>query len=62
MATKERVFAVTICAYRKPGMDEREYHDYISKHHAPLFKDLLLRNKIAGYTMVSLQLVSVFNN
>ena len=37
-------------------MDEQEYHEYISKQHAPLMKELLLRNKIIGYTMVGLHL------
>ena len=53
MTETNRMLALTICAYRKPGMDEDEYHEYLSKKHAPLFKDLLLKNKILGYTMVS---------
>ena len=52
MAETDRVLAVTICAHRKLGMSEEEYHEYISKKHAPIFKDLLLKNKIIGYTMV----------
>ena len=47
------MLALTICAHRKPGMDEHEYHEYVSKKHAVLFKDLLVKNKILGYTMVS---------
>ena len=48
----ERLFAVTICAYRKPGMDEDAYHRYISETHASHLTDLLVQNKIVDYTMV----------
>lgn len=47
-----KVFALTICGYRKLGMDEDEYHRYLSDNHAPLLKDLLIKNKIVDYTMV----------
>lgn len=53
MADTNRVFAVMIRGYKKPGMDEEEYHNYMGKTHAPLLKDLLIRNNIVGYTMVS---------
>ncbi|KAL9592940.1 MAG: hypothetical protein Q9219_007706 [cf. Caloplaca sp. 3 TL-2023] len=57
-----RLFAVTICAKRKPGMDDEktntylpilrnEYHNYISRTHAAHLKDLLVKNKIVDYTM-----------
>lgn len=52
MPPSQRVFALNICAYRKPGMDEDEYHRYISETHAPSLKDLLVKNKIIDYTMV----------
>lgn len=52
MSSRNRGFAVTICAYRKPGLDEAEYHRYISETHAAHLKDLLAKNKIIGYTMV----------
>ncbi|KAL9609166.1 MAG: hypothetical protein Q9167_006043 [Letrouitia subvulpina] len=50
-APPERLFAITICAKRKPGMDENEYHEYISKKHAGHLKDLLVKNRIIDYTM-----------
>lgn len=53
MSSSQRLFAVTICAKRKPGMSEDEYHKYISEKHAGHLKDLLVRNKIVDYTMVS---------
>lgn len=53
MARKHRLFSVTICATRKPGMGEDEYHRYISETHAPLLKRLLVEKKIVDYTMAS---------
>lgn len=52
MAKTHRLFSVTICATRKPGMGEDEYHRYISEIHAPLLKRLLVEKKIVDYTMV----------
>ncbi|KAL1963920.1 hypothetical protein VTN77DRAFT_7726 [Rasamsonia byssochlamydoides] len=40
----ERLFALTICAYRKPDMDEDAYHRYTSETHAPKLKELLQHN------------------
>jgi len=51
MFTTQRLFAVTICAKRKPGMGEEEYHKYISETHAGHLKDLLVKNQIVDYTM-----------
>jgi hypothetical protein len=47
-----RVFALTICAYKKEGMDEDEYHKYMTERHAASVKDLMIKNKIVSYTMV----------
>lgn len=52
MARTHRLFSVTICATRKPGMSEDEYHQYLSETHAPLLKRLLVEKKIVDYTMV----------
>lgn len=51
------MFALTICGYRKLGMDEESYHKYISENHAQSLKDLMVKNKIIDYTMVRLFLV-----
>lgn len=53
MSEPHRFYAVTICGKRKPGMSEEEYHRYISEKHALHLKDLLVKNKIVDYTMVS---------
>lgn len=52
MGQSQRLFAVTISAKRKPGMDEDAYHKYISETHAGHLKHLLVENKIVDYTMV----------
>ena len=54
MALKQQCFALTICAYKKPEMEEEDYHNYVSEQHAPKLKDLLVKNKIVDYTMVRL--------
>lgn len=58
MARTQRLFSVTICATRKPGMGEDEYHRYISEIHAPLLKRLLVEKKIVDYTMVRILMIS----
>ena len=52
VSSSERLYAVTICAYRKPGMDENAYHQYVSAKHAPALTDLMVQNKIVDYTVV----------
>lgn len=49
----QRVYALTICAYRKEGMSEDDYHSYLSQHHANLVKIHLVKTGIVSYTMVS---------
>lgn len=53
MGSVQRLYAVTICAKRKPGMDEEQYHRYISEVHAGHLKQLMVENRIVDYTMVS---------
>ncbi|KAL2141921.1 hypothetical protein VTI28DRAFT_1806 [Corynascus sepedonium] len=47
----QKVYAITIFGYKKEGMDEQEYHDYVSKNHAGHLKALLAQNDIVSYTM-----------
>jgi hypothetical protein len=60
MSDRQRFFALTICGYRKPGMGEEEYHEYVSEKHAQCLKDLMVKNKIVRYTMVRLLPVIIF--
>ncbi|KHN94890.1 Dimeric alpha-beta barrel [Metarhizium album ARSEF 1941] len=46
-----QLYAITIFGYKKEGMDEKEYHDYVSKNHAGHLKALLAKNDIVSYTM-----------
>lgn len=49
-----QLFSVTIFGYRKPGMDEDAYHEYVSQTHAGHLNELLVKNKIVSYHMVSI--------
>jgi hypothetical protein len=46
------MLAWTVCAYRKAGLGEDEFHRYMTETHAPLVRDLLARHGIVRYTMV----------
>ena len=47
-----KLYSITIFGYKKAGMDEKEYHDHMSKTHAGHLKALLAQNDIVSYTMV----------
>ncbi|PYH58512.1 FAD/NAD(P)-binding domain-containing protein [Aspergillus niger CBS 101883] len=47
----ERLYALTIYGYRKPGMPEDEYHRYLSEHHAVLVRNHLVKMGIVRYTL-----------
>lgn len=49
-----RLFQWTVCAYRKPGMSEEDYHKYMSEKHAPLVRGLLAKYGIIKFTMASI--------
>lgn len=51
-ADSQNLFAVTIFGYKKPGLDEDFYHQYVNETHAGHLKELLAKNKIVSYHMV----------
>lgn len=55
MATSQgqKLYSITIFGYKKAGMNEKDYHDHMSKTHAGHLKALLAQNDIVSYTMVS---------
>lgn len=48
----QKLFCWTVCAYRKPGMSEEDYHKYMSEVHAPLVRDLMVKYGIVSWEMV----------
>lgn len=49
----QRLFQWTVCAYKKEGMDDEEYHKYIGEKHGPLTAPFLAKYGIIKYTLVS---------
>ncbi|PWY67991.1 hypothetical protein BO94DRAFT_611789 [Aspergillus sclerotioniger CBS 115572] len=49
--SSQRPYVLTICGFRKPGMDEDEYHRYLSEHHADVVKNHLVKFGITTYTL-----------
>ncbi|KAI9036624.1 uncharacterized protein KD926_001637 [Aspergillus affinis] len=46
-----KIYKVHLLAYRKKGMSEDAYHEYLSIHHAIVVKNHIARFGIVGYTM-----------
>ena len=45
------VLAWTVCAYRKEGLSEDEYHSYMSEIHGPLVKGLMAKYGMLSFSM-----------
>lgn len=43
---------ITITGVRKPGLNEPDFHSYLTQHHAPLALPFLLKYGIKEYNLV----------
>ncbi|OJI97314.1 hypothetical protein ASPVEDRAFT_49344 [Aspergillus versicolor CBS 583.65] len=43
---------ITITGIRKPGLNEADFHSYITQHHAPLALPFLLKYGIKEYNLI----------
>jgi hypothetical protein len=50
---KEPMLCLTMCAYRREGMGEEEYRNYMTNIHAPFVQGLMVKHGIDKYSMVS---------
>lgn len=49
----KRLFCWTVCAYRKEGLSEEEYHRHMSEIHGPLVKEMMVKYNFVGWSMVT---------
>jgi hypothetical protein len=59
---KEPMLCLTMCAYRREGMSEDDYRNYMTTIHAPLVQGLMIKHGIDKYSMVSTMVPSVNAN
>ncbi len=48
-----RLLCWTVCAYKRPDLDDEYYHNYMSQVHGPLVKALLVKYGFVKWSMVS---------
>ncbi|KAI0517870.1 EthD domain-containing protein [Xylaria bambusicola] len=49
--SNEPMLCLTMCAYKREGMDDEDYRKYMTEHHVPLVRDLMVKHGIDKYSM-----------
>lgn len=52
MPGTDEFYCLSILGYRRPGLSQEEYMDYMINRHAPLVVDLLTKHRILQYNVV----------
>lgn len=48
-----QLLCLTICGYRRPGMNEEDYKNHMTKVSAPMTRDLMIKYGVKRWTQVS---------
>lgn len=58
MEGKSNMLCLTIYSYKKAGLSDEEYRDYMIQTHAPLASKLMEKYGIVAFTMVCTRLTT----
>ncbi|OTA56067.1 hypothetical protein K449DRAFT_399765 [Hypoxylon sp. EC38] len=51
-SSESQFLCLTICGYRRPGMNEEDYRNHMTKVSAPMTKDLMVKYGVKRWTMI----------
>ena len=49
---KRKLLCLTVCGYRKPGLTEEEYGEYMSKKHSKVVRPIMAKYGVLRWTHV----------